>query len=372
MIQFYTNRYRFMMVSVAIFLIGIIFLFINGAHLDIQFKGGAILKYNYSGALDSEEAAKVAQDALDGRLVSAQIVEDMITRETRLVLNLAGTSGLTAEKHTDLEEALIAQYPDANISLSDSNIVEPYFGHRFMQNSITALIISCSLMIIYIWYAFRKIGGLSAGVMGVLALVHDLFVVFFTFVIFKLPIGANAVAVALTIIGYSLNDTIVIYDRIRENTSKLGASRSMPEIVNLSINQTLMRSVITGGTLAITVGVIYVFALGNGIDSIISFALPMTTGTISGAFTSVCLTGSWWTMWEERKTKRKLATKEAARAARLQSTQTAKATAAQTAAAQAASKQAAKESAPAKPTSSNVKPSAGKGHARKGAGKKSR
>jgi preprotein translocase SecF subunit len=138
--------------------------------------------------------------------------------------------------------------------------------------------------------------------MALLSLFHDLLVVFFAFVIFQIPIGDSFIAVALTILGYSINDTIVIYDRIRENTlaNKFG---TVEELVNTSISQSFTRSLNTNLAVFFSVFMICVFAAGNGLDSVRSFALPMAIGTISGCYSTVCIAGPAWTMWQKHKQK---------------------------------------------------------------------
>ena len=126
-------------------------------------------------------------------------------------------------------------------------------------------------MIFYVAIRFRKIGGLSAGVMAVVALIHDLIIVYFTFVIFRMPLNDNFIAVVLMILGYSLNDTIVIYDRVRENRRKSGPKTTTAELVNSSLNQCLTRTICTSITTIIAIGSVLVVSLIYGISSIISF-----------------------------------------------------------------------------------------------------
>ena len=153
---------------------------------------------------------------------------------------------------------------------------------------------------LYVWVRFKMMGGLSAGVMALIALLHDVLIVFFTCVIFKIPIGDSFVAVALSIIGYSINDTIVIYDRIRENNQTY-VGFDIETITNLSITQSMMRSVMTNFAVIICVTIVYVLAFSNGIDSIQSFALPMAVGSISGCYSTICIAGPLWVMWKKRK-----------------------------------------------------------------------
>lgn len=298
-IDFYKKRWIFFGISIAIFVIGIIMAFVNGVQLDINFKGGSILKYNYTGELDANKAADIASSIVN-RAVSTQITTDLRTGEKRLIINISGNYGLDAKIQKSLDEALKTEFPDADLKLSESSMVEPFFGRRFLRNGIMAILIASFFVVIYVWIRFKKIGGLSAGIMALVALLHDILIVFFTCVIFKIPIGDSFVAVALTIIGYSINDTIVIYDRIRENR-KLYSKLPLEEVTNLSITQSMSRSINTSVAVFISITVVYVLALANSIEAIQGFALPMAAGTISGCYSTICIAETLWVMWNRRK-----------------------------------------------------------------------
>lgn len=300
-IDFYKKRFIFFGISLTIMLVGIVAAFINGVHLDIQFKGGALLKYSYVDELDADTAADVATELLD-RPVTTQVTSDLATGEKRLVINIAGNYGLVASDQSKFDDALKEKFPDNNLKLSESTMVEPFFGKQFLQNGITAIILAAILVMVYVWIRFSRIGGLSAGVMALVALFHDVLVVFFTCVIFQIPIGESFVAVTLSIIGYSVNDTIVIYDRIREN-SRLHPGTAVDTITNLSISQSITRSVNTNIAVFISISMIYILAFANGINSIQSFALPMAIGAISGCYSTICIAGPLWVMWKKRKSK---------------------------------------------------------------------
>ncbi|MDR0671921.1 MAG: protein translocase subunit SecD [Oscillospiraceae bacterium] len=299
---FFEKRKTYFLISGGIALLGVIMIFVNGVRLDIQFTGGSILKYTMSEtiALDAEDAAGAASEALSGRLVTAQITTDFATGEKKLVLNMAGNQTLTNEDTLRVTEALQTRYPEQSFEMAEINNVAPFFGRRFLQNGAIAILLSALLIILYVAFSFRKIHGLSAGVMSLVSLFHDVFVVFFTFVIFRIPIGDSFIAVALTILGYSINDTIVIYDRIRENTM-LNKNEPVETLVNRSISQSFTRSLYTNLAVFASVALVYIFAAGNGLDSITSFALPMSIGTISGCYSTICIAGPLWTMWQKRK-----------------------------------------------------------------------
>ncbi len=298
MINFYNKRKIFFAISAVIMLLGIASLFINGVNLSIQFKGGAIIKYSFEGDINSEEVADIASSTL-GRNTEAQITEDMATKSKKVVLNLSGNEGLAVSEQEQLDAVLKEKFPNANLELSESNVVEPFIGKKALTNGMIAIVLSSIFIILYVRFRFKKISGLSAGVVGLIALVHDCLVVFFTFTMFNIPINDSFIAVTLTIIGYSINDTIVIYDRIRENKPKY-ERKSFEELVNVSINQSLTRSINTSVVTAVSVLIVYIFAFVYNIDSIKTFALPMLIGIISGCYSTICLAGPMLVMWHKK------------------------------------------------------------------------
>lgn len=299
MIKFYNKRKIFFAVSSAIMIIGIISLFINGINLSIQFKGGAIIKYSYTGEIDSELAADKASEILN-RNTEVQLTDDLATHSKKLVLNLSGNSGLEAGEQAKLDEALKKEFPDAKLELAESNVVEPFIGKRFLMKSLVAIALTSLFIVVYVRFRFKRISGLSAGVIGLIALLHDVLVVFFTFIIFKMPINDSFIAVTLTIIGYSINDTIVIYDRIRENQPYF-KKKTFEELVDTSINQTLSRSINTNTAVSISILIVCVLAYAYNIDSIETFAIPMFIGSISGCYSTICLAGPMLVMWHNKK-----------------------------------------------------------------------
>lgn len=298
-IPFFAQRKIYFTISIAIMLIGIAFIFINGVQMDIQFKGGALIKYTYVGELDADKAADVASDSL-GRPVTTQITQDIASGEQRLILNIAGNYGLDAADREKFDSVLSESFPDAQLKQSESSVVEPFFGKKFLRNGVISILLAGALVLVYVWLRFKMMGGLSAGATAIIALIHDIMVVFFTCVIFRIPIGETFVAVALSIIGYSINDTIVIYDRIRENT-KTYIGYPLEAITDLSISQSMMRSINTSIAVFVSVTLVYILAFSSGIESIMSFALPMAIGTISGCYSTICIAGPLWVMWKKKK-----------------------------------------------------------------------
>ena len=309
MFKFYKNRWISYGISIVIMLLGVIMLFVNGVTLDIQFKGGAIIKYSFDGSLDLTAVENLVEETLDRGVDVQETISNMSGSEDvkTLVLNLAGEEGLSEDDQIALHDALEENYPDANFVSAGSSIVKPFIGKRFLSNSIRAIILAAILIMLYVWYSFRKVSGLSAGVMGLIALIHDVLLVFFTFVVFKIPLNDSFIAAALTILGLSINDTIVIYDRVRENKRLYGAKLSTEELIDKSINQSLSRSINTNLATFISIVIVYVFSLIYDIESIQTFALPMVFGSLSGCYSTIFLAGPMWVSWQNFKNKPKTA-----------------------------------------------------------------
>ncbi len=298
-IPFFSKRWIYFTISLTIMAIGTLFAIFEGVQLDIQFKGGAMLKYTYEGKIDENAASDFVAKQLN-RSVSPSLTKDYTSGEKQIVFNLAGKYGLDAKDQDALNASLTEKFPENKLVLKETQMVEKFFGDKFFRNGIQAVLLAALFIVLYVWVRFKMMGGLSAGVMALVALVHDVFVVFFTCVVFKIPIGDSFIAVALSILGYSINDTIVIYDRIRENSKAL-VGESIEKITDLSITQSMMRSVNTNVAVMISVSMVYIIAHLNNIDSIKAFALPMAVGSISGCYSTICIAGPLWVMWKKRK-----------------------------------------------------------------------
>ena len=303
--DFIKNKKIFFAISLSIILIGTICNVIFGTELDIEFTGGAILKYSYTGDVDENALKTLIQNATE-KNVSIQINENVKSASTSEVKNnvsveFSGNDSLTLDQQKEITNGLSETFPDNNFELIESSSVNPSMGRTFLLKCIVAVAIAAVLMVIYVAFRFRKISGLSAGVMALVALLHDVIMVYFTFIIFRIPLDDNFIAVVLMILGYSLNDTIVIYDRIRENKSKLPAQTPISDIVNKSINQTLGRTINTSITTTLAIGTVLVVAIIFNLSSVVHFALPMMIGIISGCYSTISIAGPLWVMWQEHK-----------------------------------------------------------------------
>lgn len=280
-------------------LAGIIGLIFNGVKLDIQFKGGSKISYNYSGDISTSEIEKIAEEIL-GVAVTTQTQKSVSGEEMKtVVINIAGSSSLETEKLDKITSEIQAKYPDNTFELYETQSVEPYIGKRFFKNGILALAIAIILIVIWVTIRFKIISGFSAALTALLALAHDILLIFFTFVIFQIPINDGFIAVILTILGYSINDTIVIYDKIRYNKTIHGNKMSIEEIADTSINQCLIRTINTSLMSCGAIALVYIFALIGGLTSVANFALPMMVGILSGCYSSITLPGTLWVTWQK-------------------------------------------------------------------------
>jgi preprotein translocase SecF subunit len=300
--DFVGKRKIFFAISSLLILGTIVFAFIFGVELDIGFKGGAIITYSYTGDIDNAKVEALTEKTI-GYKVTLQNSENSATKENNLVISLAEPKGLTSDQQVGLTDALQKEFKDHNIKMSTINNVNPTIGKEFFIKSLVAVAFASILIIIYVAIRFKKIGGWSAGVMAVVALIHDVLMVFGTFVIFRIPLDDNFMAVVLTILGYSVNDTIVIYDRIRENKTIQGNKWDVGTLVNKSVNQTLTRSINTSVATILAMTCVCVVTFAFGVTSILSFALPLVIGMISGVYSTIFIAGPLWVVWKTRKKK---------------------------------------------------------------------
>lgn len=304
-IDFYKRRYIYFAISICIILAGVICAFTEGIKLDINFQGGAVLKYTFVGTIDTDDAANIVEETI-GRTTTCQEQTTMNKDEKMLVVNLANKESLTSQQQEAVTDALAKAYPEAKIEFATSLSVQPFTGARFFRNGIIAILLSFALILVYVGFRFKNIGGFSAATMAIVALFHDAFVVTATFIIFRIPLNDSFIAAILTIIGFSINDTIVIYDRIRENKLLLGKKTPTEDLVNLSITQSMTRSINTNIAVFMSITIVFIFAQIYNIETIKDFALPMMFGTISGCYSTICIAGPLWTMWKNHQAKAKL------------------------------------------------------------------
>ena len=293
MIKFYENRKWFFIISLALFVIGIAFIFINGVHMDIQFTGGTKITYNFSGTLDVD-AARADIQTVTKRVVSTQKSTGSTDGSSALIVSLSGRESLSTEELEAIDTVVLEKFKDNSIARASTTNVEPYIGARFLRKGITAIVLAIILITIFVTIRFKLISGFSAALTALIALFHDVLIVFFVFVVAGIPLNDGFIAVVLTILGYSVNDTLVIYDRIRENKRMYGDKLSTPELVNKSLNQSMRRCINTSVLTFTAMFLVFLFALINNISSVVNFALPLMVGILSGTYSSLCIAPTIW------------------------------------------------------------------------------
>lgn len=269
--------------------------------VDIEFKGGTIISYAYSGEINSDDVkSKVEEIAGSSVNVQTGVIFGDEQDRNSITISFVSSEGLTSEKQAEITNAVQETFPDNGIEILDSNDVSPSSGKSFMMKCVMAVIFSAICLIVYITLRFKNIGGLSAGISAVVTLLHDIVITFGVFVLLGYEINANFMAVILTILGYSINDTIVIYDRIRENRTLL-PNTNINDLVNLSINQSIKRSLRTSITTVFAMLTVSVVCTISGITSILSFSIPLLIGLIVGTYSSLFFSTTLWSTWNDKK-----------------------------------------------------------------------
>ena len=307
-INFVGNRKKFYTFSCALIAIVLVFCAVFGVKMDVEFKGGSMVTLSYEGDVDLPSLKSEIGNRLGQNDLTLQTGSDISGNQT-LTVTLPGSQTLTTEQLDDMLTAINEAHPENNFEQNEVSNVNATIGKEFLFKSLVALVAACVLILAYVAFRFRKIGGLKAGSTAIVALLHDMFVVFGVFVILRIPLNGNFIAAVLTILGYSINDTVVIYDRIRENSALYSKKQmGLAELVNLSVNQSFSRSLMTSITTCLALGVVCVVSVIYRLDSIYTFAFPLLFGMVSGVYSTICIATPLWVDW---KSKKKAAQKEA-------------------------------------------------------------
>ncbi len=301
--DFVGNIKKYAFISGALFLIGIIFCVVFGPVMDISFKGGTRISYSYTGDINVSEVEDIAADTI-GKKVSVITSSGVSDNSQKFVVSLSDDTALETASIDSLAEALETEFPDNDVVQAEVESVNPSVGTIFFIKCLVAVAIAAVIVVAYVSFRFRKIGGFSAGVTALIALVHDVLIAFFSAVIFRLNIDANFIAVVMTLLGYSLNSTIVIFDRVRENRRVYGANKPIDELVNISNNQVFSRNIMTSLSTIIAIFVVFVVCEINGITSLRTLTVPLMFGLVSGAYSSICIAPTTWVKWHQYKASR--------------------------------------------------------------------
>ena len=296
--DFCSKSKLFFIIGFALILISLLSTF-TGVDVALEFNGGTIITYSYTGDVDESSISKELT-SLVGSTVKVQQGDSLDSDTKTLSLSFTSTEGLTIDRQNEVTNKVKELCPDNEVELLDANDVNARSGGEFFAKCIVAAVFAALILIVYIALRFKQISGWSAGVCAVLGLLSTLIVTYGCVVLCRFEIDSNFMAVILTLLGYAVNDTIVIYDRIRENQTLLPGTQ-IQELVNISDSQSLRRSIRTSVTTFSSMLIVTIVALVMGLDSILSFSVPMMAGIAMGTFNSICFVPSLWVWWQKKR-----------------------------------------------------------------------
>lgn len=284
-LNFVKNRFKFLIISGVVILIGIGAMVYNKTSINglfaygLDFKGGTSLTVEYADDADmpsNSDIEKLFNDELnvDADVATVSDAKQMVIRSAEL-----------SDDQRDLASDLLKDKYSVNEVTYES--ISGTVSSEMRTDAIYAVALATVAMLIYIWIRFKNF---SSGLSAVLALIHDILIVVGVYALTRIEVGNTFIACILTIVGYSINDTIVVFDRIRENRENMLKKDTLEEVVNRSISQTISRSIYTSLTTFVMVFVMYII----GVDSIKDFTLPLMVGVICGTYSSICVAGMLW------------------------------------------------------------------------------
>lgn len=281
------NRKKFMALSLILIVVGIAAMIFNASqgkgvfNFDIEFTGGTAVTVDMGGEFNNDDLAAVCSEVTGQS--NPQIQKILGTNEASIKLQ-----SIDGETRTALSNAIIEKFGLAEDSILSVQDISATVSGEMQRTALIAVLIACAAMLVYITIRFHDF---KTGISSIIALVHDVLIMLAFYAVFRVPVNNAFIAAVLTVVGYSINATIVIFDRIRENKGQ-GNYTAVEDLVNSSVKQTLKRSVYTSLTTFFAIGAVYVF----GVKSVKEFALPIMVGIISGTYSSVFLSGSVWYM----------------------------------------------------------------------------
>ncbi len=265
----------------------------NVLNFGLDFVGGTSTTVTFNEDLPMEEIDDEVIPLIEDLTNDANVQATKVVDTNQVIFK---TRELSLDERTELDEMLVDEF-GVDQSLIESESISSTVSSEMQQDAILAVIVATICMLLYIWLRFRDIRFAGS---AVLALLHDVLVVLAFYALARVSVGNTFIACMLTLVGYSINATIVIFDRIRENMKGGLKGKDLKQIVNSSITQTLTRSIYTSITTFIMVFFLYIL----GVSSIREFALPLMVGIICGGYSSVCITGSLWYVMKNRQLKR--------------------------------------------------------------------
>ncbi len=288
-VKFTSRKAVFFAVSIAVILAGFAFMGVN------KVKTGNILNYSLEFIGGTSTNVVFNEDMsladIDSRIVP--LIEEITGDGNVQTQKIDGTNEvifktrtLSVEERESFKDAMVNNF-SVDAEKITAETISSTISSEMKQESVIAVLVATVFMLIYVWFRFKDV---RFGASSVLCLIHDVLVVLAFYAVVKVSVGTTFIACMLTIVGYSINATIVIFDRVRENMASMGRKDSLEDMVNTSITQTLSRSIFTSLTTFVMVAALY----GFGVTSVKEFALPLMAGILCGTYSSVCIAGALW------------------------------------------------------------------------------
>lgn len=296
------NKKIFLSISVVLMLVSIVSLIVKGFNRDTDFVGGMAVTYTIKSDFEVKDVEDIVSEAL-GTKQKASSVQKSESNDVIVKFGYDNSlktederSNFATERIAAITKSLTDKYKD--VELKNQDVVSPSTGIELARSAMWMSILAALAILVYVTFRFEFVSGLAA----VLALVHDILILCGIYSVFQIAIDTNFIAALLTVLGYSINNTIVVFDRVRENT-RHAKKQTYAEIANASINQTLGRSINTTITTLITLLCVYFM----GVLSIKAFTMPIIIGIVIGTYSSIFCAAPVWAMWRDSAVKAKKA-----------------------------------------------------------------
>ena len=295
-VDFTGKKKVFFIISIILILCGPAAMFANShagnkaLNYSLEFSGGTSTTVTFNEDMDIKTIDSEVTPVVEKVTGDKNVQPTKVVGTNQVVIK---TRSLNQSEREALQSALVEKFGVDDSTISTESISSTV-SSEMRRDAIVAVIVATICMLLYIWFRFKDIRFASS---AVLALLHDVLVVLAFYALARVSVGNTFIACMLTIVGYSINATIVIFDRIRENLHS-SSREKLAEVVNTSITQTLTRSIYTSFTTFVMVAVLYIM----GVSSIREFAAPLMVGVLIGAYSSVCITGALWYVMKKKST----------------------------------------------------------------------
>ncbi len=288
-LSFVSKKAVFFGISIALVVAGFVFMGVNKAqtgnilNYGLEFVGGTSTNVTFNEDMSLADIDSKVVPLIEGITGDGNVQTQKIDGTNEVIFK---TRSLSVEERETFSSVMADNFAVDTEKITAETISSTISG-EMKKESVIAVAVATLCMLIYIWFRFKDI---RFGASSVVALIHDVLVVLAFYAIVKVSVGTTFIACMLTIVGYSINATIVIFDRVRENLAEMKRKDTLDDVVNKSITQTLSRSIFTSLTTFVMVAALYIF----GVSSVKEFALPLMVGILCGTYSSVCITGALW------------------------------------------------------------------------------